>query len=174
MDKLGEGDKEGANDKCGKSGKSGKKKPVSARCKKKHRKGMLSRGTKICSKANPDFNIINKYNITINSLRNQLKLSTDINELTLIASKIIELEYQILYEKTAGCNRIQKEKKRIVDHIDKMKCKIAIAEKELEYVEKSLDHKINGYKQSLQNKIDILDEDYHNTIKSNKISKYVG
>ena len=114
----------------------------------------------------PSFNIINKYNICIKSLSNQLKISTNVNELTVIASKIIELEQEILYEKTSGCLKLKKEKYKINNKIETLKRQINIAEKELQYIESSLDYKINGQKKILNKKIDKLNDEYNDVLLS--------
>lgn len=112
-------------------------------------------------KDNPRFDVINRYNVAIASLRNQLKTATGIDELTSIASKIIDLEQQILIEKTAGYKQLEKEQKEISNKVDKLRRELRRAEEELDLVDNKIDHKINGYRKALQIKIDSLNEDYN-------------
>lgn len=112
-------------------------------------------------KDNPRFDVINRYNVAILSLKNQLKTATGIDELTSIASKIIDLEQQILVEKTAGYKQLEKEQKEISSKVDKLRRELRRAEEELESVDHKIDHKINGYRKALQIKIDSLNEDYN-------------
>ncbi len=115
----------------------------------------------------PNFEKINKYNVTIMSLKNQLKASTNIDELTMIAGKIIELEHQIIVEKTAGYKSLEKERKEIENKIDKIRRELKRAEDELARVDGTLDFKLNGYRIALQNRIEVLSDEY------NEIAKHI-
>lgn len=112
------------------------------------------------STKNARFDVINRYNVTIMSLRNQLKQATGIDELTLIASKIIELEQQILVEKTAGYKELEKEKSTVEIKIDKIKRELRRLEDDLQYIDNRIDLKVNVYRNALQTKIDDLSDQY--------------
>ncbi len=108
----------------------------------------------------PRFAAINKYNVAIKSLRNKLKTAKGLDELTNIAAKIIELENQILVERTNGYRQLEDEKKTIENRIDRLQRELQNANHDLKRVGNSLDHKLNGYRKKLQTKIDSLNEEY--------------
>ena len=108
----------------------------------------------------PRFSIINKYNVTIKSLRNQLKHATGIDELTNIAAKIIDLEQQVMTEKSNGYKQLAEEKKLIERRIDTLARELSRAKGDLDRVGNSLDFKINGYRKKLQAKIDSLNDEF--------------
>lgn len=112
------------------------------------------------SMRNARFDVINRYNVAIISLRNQLKQATGVDELTLIASKIIELEQQILAEKTAGYKELEKEKSRVESKIDKIRRELRRLEEDLHSIDNRIDLKVNVYKKAIENKIDNLSEEY--------------
>jgi septal ring factor EnvC (AmiA/AmiB activator) len=109
----------------------------------------------------PCFEKINKYTVAIASLKNQLKNAESIDTLTSLAGKIIELENQIIIERTVGYKYLEKERKEIEDKIDKIRRELRRAEEELRRVDNQLDHKVNGYKKLLQNRIDNLGNEYN-------------
>lgn len=109
---------------------------------------------------NARFDVINRYNVAIASLRNQLKQATGIDELTLIASKIIDLEQQILVEKTAGYKELEKEKTVVESRIDKMKRELRRLEDSLQTIDLKIDLKVNVYRNALQTRIDNLADEY--------------
>lgn len=113
----------------------------------------------------PRFDIINKYNITILSLRNKLKNAEGIDELTDIASKIIELEQAIMREKTVGYRRLEDEKKKIKNKIGKLQRELDTAMMELDQLDSKIDHKMNGYKTGLEKKIESLAAEYNGLVK---------
>lgn len=106
------------------------------------------------------FDVINRYNVAIISLRNQLKQATGIDELTLIAGKIIDLEQQILVEKTAGYEELEKEKNVVESKIDKIRRELRRLEDDLQMIGNKIDLKVNVYRSVLQNKIDNLSVEY--------------
>jgi DNA repair exonuclease SbcCD ATPase subunit len=108
----------------------------------------------------PRFDIINKYNVAIKSLRNQLKQANGIDELTNIAAKIVELEQQIMKEKTSGYKQLEEEKKLIEKRIDTLSRELNRAKEDLIRVGNSLDYKLNGYRKKLQERIDSLNNEY--------------
>ena len=108
----------------------------------------------------PRFDNINKYNITIKSLRNKLKSAKGIDELTNIASKIIDLENQILVEKSNGYKQLENEKKHIEKKITKLQRVLSSANNELQRIDDSLECKLNGYRKKLQLRIDNLNDEY--------------
>ena len=114
----------------------------------------------LTKKENPRFELINKYNVAISSLKNQLKQAEGIDQLTQVATKIIDLEQKILIEKAMGYREIEEEKKKIADKVDKLRRELKSAENELTRVDNSLDLKVNGYKKALQIKIDNLAQEY--------------
>ncbi len=116
----------------------------------------------LTKKENPRFDIINKYNVAIASLRNQLKQASGIDELTQIASKIIELEQQILVEKSAGYKELEEEKKKVEGKVDKLRRDLKRAEDDLNRIGNNIDVKINGYRRALQHKIENLTQEYIN------------
>ncbi len=108
----------------------------------------------------PRFYEINKYNVAIKSLRNQLKQAVGIDELTNIAAKIIDLEHQIMIEKTNGYKQLEEEKKLIEKRIDTLTRELAKAKNELTRIGNSLDFKLHGYKKKLQDRIESLNDEY--------------
>jgi DNA gyrase/topoisomerase IV subunit A len=108
----------------------------------------------------PRFDNINKYNVTIKSLRNKLKSAKGIDELTDIASKIIELENQILTEKTNGYKRLEHEKKQVEKKINKLQRVLTAETNNLQRIDDSLEFKLNGYRKKLQMRIDSLSDEY--------------
>ncbi len=108
----------------------------------------------------PKFDTINKHNVSIRSLRNKLRSAKGIDELTNLAARIIELENQILTEKTTGYKQLEAEKKSIELRIDKLNRELTNATRDLHRVGNSLDFKLNGYKKKLQNRIDSLNNEY--------------
>jgi predicted nuclease with TOPRIM domain len=115
----------------------------------------------LTKKDNPRFDVINRYNVAILSLRNQLKQANGIDELTAIAGKIIELEQQILVEKSAGYAQLEEEKKKVEGKVDKLRRELKRAEDDLNRIDNSMDLKVNGYRKALQTKIDLLNEEYN-------------
>lgn len=108
----------------------------------------------------PRFDVINKYNVAIKSLRNQLKQATGIDELTNIAAKIVDLEQQIMTEKSNGYKQLEEEKKLIEKRIDTLTRELERAKGDLNRVGNSLDFKLNGYRKKLQARIDSLNDEY--------------
>ena len=108
------------------------------------------------------FELINKHNVAIMSLRNQLKNATGIDELTIIASKIIDLEQQILVEKSTGYKELEQEKKKVESKIDKLTRELKQAENDLNRIDNNIDLKLNGYRLAIQAKLEGLTNDYNN------------
>jgi hypothetical protein len=108
----------------------------------------------------PRFDLINKHNVTIKSLRNQLYRAEGIDELTTIASKIIELEQQIMIEKSIGYRQLEESKKQLLYKINKLQRDLQRAETALSQIDTKLDFKLNGYRNKLQEKIDLLNSEY--------------
>lgn len=108
----------------------------------------------------PRFDVINKYNVAIKSLRNQLKQATGIDELTNIAAKIVDLEQQIMTEKSNGYKQLEEERKLIEKRIDNLSRELERAKGDLNRVGNSLDFKLNGYRKKLQARIDSLNSEY--------------
>jgi hypothetical protein len=113
---------------------------------------------------NARFDLINRYMVAIISLRNQLKNASGIDELTLIASKIIDLEQQILVEKTAGYKELEKEKCNVENKIDKIKRELRRLEDDLHSIDNKIDLKVNVYRKALQGRINDLSDQYTNII----------
>jgi hypothetical protein len=118
--------------------------------------------TSLTKKQKASFEIINKYNVAILSLRNQLKNAKGIDELTVIASKIIDLEQHILVEKSTGYKELEHEKKKVENKIDKLERELRQAENELNRIDNNIDLKLNGYRSALQAKIEGLTYDFNN------------
>lgn len=108
------------------------------------------------------FEVINKYNVAIMSLKNQLKNASSIDELTILASRIINLEQQILVEKSTGYKELEQEKKKVETKIDKLTRELKQAENDLNRIDNNIDLKLNGYRSALQAKIEGLTNDFNN------------
>jgi hypothetical protein len=108
------------------------------------------------------FEVINKYNVAIMSLKNQLKNASSIDELTILASRIINLEQQILVEKSTGYKELEQEKKKVETKIDKLTRELKQAENDLNRIDNNIDLKLNGYRAALQAKIEGLTNDFNN------------
>ena len=108
----------------------------------------------------PRFDNINKYNVTIKSLRNKLKSAKGIDELTEIASKIVELENQILTEKNSGYKQLENKKKQVEKKINKLQRILNVETNNLQRIDDSLECKLNGYRKKLQLRIDNLHDEY--------------
>lgn len=106
------------------------------------------------------FENVNKYNVTISSLRNKLKMAKGVDELTDIASKIVELENQILIEKTNGYKQLESERKHVEKKINKLQQVLTKETNKLQQIDNSLECKLNGYRKKLQMRIDLLNDDY--------------
>jgi predicted nuclease with TOPRIM domain len=114
----------------------------------------------------PQFEKINKINISINSLKNKLKSSKGIDELTDIAGQIIELEKQIIAEKTTGYKKLEKDKKLVESKIDKIQRELKQAKEELNRLDNNLIIKVDRYKNTLQKKIEILNIEYNQILEN--------
>lgn len=120
----------------------------------------------LTKKHKPRFDVINKYNITIKSLRNQLAKATDIDELTAIAAKIIELEHSIMLERSAGYRQIEYEQKKIAERVNMLQRSLQLAEMELSNLTNKLDFKLNGYRAKLEEKVENLSLEYSRALRS--------
>jgi len=107
------------------------------------------------------FDKINRCNVAIRSLRNQLKISNNLDELTLIAGKIIDLENEILSERTIGCKQLTRKKKAIEVKIDTLRRKISTEESKLNNIDNMITLKISRYKEQLETKIEHLSKEYN-------------
>lgn len=114
------------------------------------------------------FDTINRYNVAIISLRNQLKQAAGIDELTILAGKIIDLEQQILVEKTAGYKELEKEKVQVESKIDKMRRELRFLENDLQRIDNKIDLKVNVYRTALQGRIENLSTEYSTIVKQMK------
>lgn len=112
------------------------------------------------AKKKPRFYLINKYNVAIISLRNQLKQANGIDELTYIASKIIDLENQIMLERKNGYKQLEEEKKVVEKKIMGLQKEIENAADALRRIDNEIEFKLNGYRKTLQTRIDKLQEEY--------------
>lgn len=108
----------------------------------------------------PDFRKINQYQVAILSLKTKLKEAKDIDDLTILSNKIIELEKEILVEKTSGHKKLEKEREEIRQKIDKIQRQLLAAQHDLERVNNSIELKTTGYKKVLEKKIEALSEEY--------------
>lgn len=115
---------------------------------------------------NIDYKLINKHNVKIASLRNQISASKDIDELTMIANKIIDLENEIMLEKNGELKKLEKVKTEAEEKVDTIKRKLKQAEYDLQYIQTTIDSKTNSYKKQLQQKIDNLETDLDCAMKS--------
>ncbi len=108
----------------------------------------------------PNFNRINRYSVQINSLKNQLRTASDINELISVSSKIIELEKQIILERMAGFNALQKEKNAAVEKIDKIRRSLEKEEEKLWRINTTIDNRTTQYRNTLQSRIEELEHEF--------------
>jgi len=120
----------------------------------------------LTEKRTPRFDIINRHNVAIASLRNQLRNATGIDELTAIAGKIIDFENKVLLERSAGYKQLEDEKKRVEEKMDRLKRDLEKTITERDLIANALDNKLNGYKKTLQNKIDLLTAEYNNVLEN--------
>jgi hypothetical protein len=107
-----------------------------------------------------DFSKINIIKCSILSLKNQLKSAASIDELTVITSKIIDLEQSIADEKLAGYQQLNITRRILEAKLSGMPERSKVIEYELNRVTLTLIHKLNGYKKVLDKKIDTLHTDY--------------
>jgi septal ring factor EnvC (AmiA/AmiB activator) len=107
-----------------------------------------------------NFAKVNKINVAIASLRNKLKQANDVNVLTIIASDIIKLEQEILFQRTAGYKKLEEEKKEKEDRRNSIQRSLQQVENDIKNIDVRIDLKINGYKKNLQDKIDLINEEY--------------
>ena len=98
----------------------------------------------------PRFDLINKYNIAIKSLRNQIKNTKGLDDLTVLADKIIELEHKIMLEKSTGYRKLETSKIAVKNKIDKLQRELANAQNVLTYINSKLDYKINRHSKKVQ------------------------
>ena len=108
----------------------------------------------------PDFDKINRCNVAIQSLRNQLNQSTNIDELTLIASKIIELEQEIINERARGHKKLERKRKTVESKIDKLQRQLLAAQDELDDLDQTIDQRLNGYRKNLISRIEDLNNEF--------------
>jgi len=120
---------------------------------------------KLTKKDIPRFAKINKYNVAIRSLRNKLKHANGIDELTQIASKIVDLENLIMTEKSSGYKQLESEQKKIEKRINRLQKLIKLAELDLNRIETTLDFKLNGYRKTLSERIQSLSAEYTSMVK---------
>lgn len=109
---------------------------------------------------NVNFAVINRYKVSINSLKNELKNAKSTEELLGIASKIVELEQKILLEKAADSEKLEKKKKKLETKRDKIKRQLNQCEHELNHVTNTITVKITNYKKVLENRIEALNDSY--------------
>ncbi len=114
-----------------------------------------------------DYEKINKYKVSIKSIKNKIKEANGIDELTVLASKIIELENQIVLEKNKDFLKLEKSKKEAELLVDQAKRKLKQAEYELQHLESTIELKTTKYRKELQLKIESLENDVVSVI-SNK------
>lgn len=111
-----------------------------------------------------DFNTINKYNVQVLSLKNKLKVASDVEEISCIATRIVELENSIMLERTTRFKILEKEKKEIENRIDKIRRELKRAEDDLRIIDSSITVRIDGYKEKLQEQIEELTREYNFTL----------
>ena len=105
---------------------------------------------------------INKCNVAILSLRNKLKECKSVDELTMIASKIIELEQEVLLERSIRCKKLDKERKKIENKIDKLNRKLDLAKLDLQIIDDKIHIRIESYKKQLEKRMKNLEDEYEN------------
>lgn len=107
-----------------------------------------------------DFDKVNRCSVAIVSLRRQLTNANDINELTLLAGKIIELEQELTTEKLKTTLALEKKKNTVEKKIDLLKRKLLQAEEELALIKATIKRKRENTKNSLDLKISLLNKEY--------------
>ena len=112
----------------------------------------------------PDYQIINKSNVQAASLLNRLRKTDNINELTTIAGKIIDLEQTVLRERQAVCKRLQAQQKRIQNQIDSLRRALERKTTQLNIVKNKLDLRLVNYKKILETKINVLSGEYNKAL----------
>ena len=131
-------------------------------------------GSEIKIKQKPDFILINKLECGIISLKNQLKSTSSMDELTVITDKIIQLERSVAKERLSGYQNLNKKRLYLEDVLDGINTVNNINSSSYEHYDKAakqiqyelgrvtmlLKHKIDTYKVVLDKKIVSLQYDY--------------
>lgn len=104
----------------------------------------------------PNFDKINRINVAILSLRNQLRGTKNIEDLTRLASQIANLEHQAVIEKSQGYQVLEKKRKIVEDKVDKMRRQLKKEEDKLQNLDNTIYAKIAGYRKLLQMRINML------------------
>ena len=107
-----------------------------------------------------DYDKINRCSVAIASLRRQLANANDVDELTILASKIIELEQQLTAEKLKTNIVLEKKKTEMERKIDLLRRKLTQAEEELALIKATIKRKRENTKSSLDLKISMLNKEY--------------
>ena len=113
-----------------------------------------------------DFSKINILNCSIRSLKNQLKSASSIDELTVITSKILDLEQCIADERIAGYQKLNRLRISLETKIDGLSDRSKPLEYELSCVTLALVHKLNTYRSILDKKITNLSCEYADLTKN--------
>lgn len=115
-------------------------------------------------KESPSFELINRYNVSIASLRNQLKSADTIDQLTVIASRIISLEQKIIAEKCVACKHLYNKRMLIQRKIEDLRRNLNREEQELSHINNLINVKVSGYRKKLNHKMDTLSEEYKSIV----------
>lgn len=112
------------------------------------------------------FDLINKYNIAIGSLKNKLKAASDINELTIVAGQIMELENKIILERTSGYQKLEKERIQVLAEIDNHKRALARLEGLLHTIEQRIKSKTTLNQKIIEAKLSQLHIEYNQALQN--------
>lgn len=110
------------------------------------------------------YDLINRYSVSIASLRNRLKRTVSVDELAIIASKIIDLENRIMAEKNSGCKELEIKRATVEERIKKLRSLLRESKRELRHINKEIDAKIMLYRKELDGRIMLLKDEYNNII----------
>jgi len=113
-----------------------------------------------------DFDRVNKINIMVSSLRNQLKHCSTIDEMNIVAANIISLEHQCALEKIGDCQELEQERHRAQARVDKLRNELLTAENELLLVSKKINTKISIHLKSMQKNVDRIERDYFSAVET--------
>jgi predicted nuclease with TOPRIM domain len=101
---------------------------------------------------------INIYRVKISSLRNQLKDTKSMAELTELARTISDLEALILDEKLASCVKIMEKKDALQVKIEKLQRKIDTYKSQVYLLDKEIDLRQGKFSKNLESRINALQD----------------
>lgn len=108
----------------------------------------------------PNFQKINVAKIKIKSLRNKINRPEYAGNITDLMMEVIELEKEILFEKTKGYTLLEAKKKMIQQKMESLARELMKLEDELSIVDLELKQKIEKAREQLTEKIKVLETEY--------------